>query len=165
VPVAGSTDGRSTSAIFGIVMVASGVALFIGGFHERHHAQVLRGRGVVVDGTVAATASESQVQLVGGVFLPRSVQRVLFDFEDLQGRPHRTTMRFLATSYEVGQTVRLVYDPGALQQVDVFESCGGWFSCDRAPVASMAMGSLVCLFAAALVVAEFRGTRAAQLRR
>lgn len=55
----------------------------------------------------------------GGVFTTRYVQRVRFDFEDLHRRPHSTTMRFSASVYTLGETVRLVYDPGAPENVDV----------------------------------------------
>ena len=163
--MADSTEGRWASAIVGTLMLATGVVQFIGGFYERHDARALRARGVVADATVVNTDAEARVQQVGGVVSAQRVQRVTFEFEDLQGVPRMPTMSFLATDYTVGETVRLVYDPGAPEHVDVFRSCDGWFPCDRVQVLSMVVGSLACLFAAALVIAEHSPPRAARLRR
>jgi hypothetical protein len=163
--VADPTEGRWASAVVGTLMLATGVGLLIGGFHERHDARGLRARGVVADATVMNTAAEVRVQQVGGVFSAHRVQRVTFDFVDVHDVPRSSTMKFFATDYEVGESVRLVYDSGAPEHIDVFHSCDGWLSCDRVPVLSMAMGFLMCLLAAAPVIAEFPRRRAARRRR
>ena len=106
------------------------------------------------------TAVDPQVQQVGGVFSTRYGQRVTFDLEDLHGGRRSTTMRFSAKVYTVGDSVRVVYDPGAPEHVDVFDSCNGWFSCDRMSVVSMALGTLMCIFGAAVVLAELPWPRA-----
>lgn len=108
-------------------------------------------------------AVDPQVQQVGGVFSTRYGQRVTFDFEDLHGGLRSTTMRFSAKVYTVGDSARVVYDPGAPEHVDVFDSCNGWFSCDRMSVVSMALGILMCVFGAAVVLAALPWPRTTPL--
>lgn len=163
--MAGSIDSRVGSTIVGTLMLATGVVLFIGGFQDRHDARALRARGVVVDSTVVDTAAQPQVLQVGGVFSTHHVQRVTFQFQDLQGGRRSATMKFLAKAYTVGETVRLIYDPGIPEHVDVFHSCEGWFSCDRPSIVSMSMGSMMCLVAAAMLIAELPPGTGTSLRR
>ena len=98
-------------------MLATGAVLFIVGFQQRHDSRALRARGVVADATVVDTAATPQVQQVGGVFSAHYGQKVTFHFKDEQGRPRSTTMRFSTKGYTVGETVRLLYDPGAPKDV------------------------------------------------
>jgi hypothetical protein len=74
---------------------------------------------LVADATVVDTAVDPQIQQVGGLFSIRYGQRVTFDFEDLHGGRRSKTMTFWAKSYTLGDSVRVVYDPGAPEHVDV----------------------------------------------
>lgn len=159
------TDGRVPSAFVGSLAFAAGAVLFVVGFQQRHDSQTLRPGGVVAEATVVNTAATPQVHQVGGVFSTHYGQKVTFHFEDEQGRPRSTTMRFSTKGYTVGETVRLLYDPGAPKDVYLFDSCNGWFSCDRGWVASIAVGSLMWLVAAAVVLTELPRPRATPPRR
>jgi hypothetical protein len=145
-----------TPAFVGALMLATGAVLFTVGFQERHDARDLRARGLVADATVVDTAAAPRVQQVGGVFSAHYGQRVTFHFDDQQGRPRSTTMRFSSTGHSLGETVRLVYDPSAPGRVDLFESCNGWFSCDRPWVVSMALGTSICLIGFGLAISAHR---------
>lgn len=152
--MAGWTDGRMASAFFGSLMLLTGAVLFIVGIQERHDSRVLGARGVVVDAPVVDTAAAPQVRQVGGAFSAHYGQKVTFHFEDEHGRPRTTTMKVSTKAYTVGETVRLLYDAGAPKDVYLFDSCNGWFSCDRGWVASIAVGSLMWLVTAAIVLTE-----------
>jgi hypothetical protein len=152
--VADSTHGYSGAAVVGTLALAIGAVLFIGGLRERRDARTLRAEGLVAEATVVDTAVDQQVQQVGGMFSTRYGQRVTFDFEDLHGGRHSTTMTFSTEVYSIGDSVRVAYDPGAPEHADVLDLCTGWFSCDQMSVVPMAIGTLVCVFGAALVLAE-----------
>jgi len=158
--VVGSTDGRVASPFVAILMLGTGAVLFIVGFEQRHDSRALRARGVVVDATVVDTGASPQVQQVGGVFSTYYGQKVTFHFEGEQGRPRSTTMKFSTKGYTIGETVRLLYDPGAPKDVYLFDSCHGWSSCDRRWLASMAVGSLMWLVAAPVLLTELFRRRA-----